>query len=50
MDETKQTASLLNDSAAEKDLLKFTPYTDTLLDIIRDPNTQGPLTIGLFGT
>ena len=49
-DSQKRTASLLSDSAANRDLLDFSPYTNTLLDIIRDPNTQGPLTIGLFGT
>ncbi len=43
-------APLLSDRAADRDLLDFTPYTQTLLDIIRDPNTQGPLVIGLFGT
>ncbi len=50
MDEQKQSASLLSDRAAENDLLDFSPYTNTLLDIIRDPNTQGPLVIGLFGS
>jgi formylglycine-generating enzyme required for sulfatase activity len=49
-DSQKRTGSLLSDSAANRDLLDFSPYTNTLLDIIRDPNTAGPLTIGLFGT
>jgi formylglycine-generating enzyme required for sulfatase activity len=44
------TPSLLSDSAAPRDLLDFSPYTNTLLDIIRDPNTFGPLTIGVFGS
>lgn len=44
------TPSLLSDSAASRDLLDFSPYTNTLLDIIRDPNTFGPLTIGVFGS
>ncbi len=43
-------APLLSDRAADRDLLDLTPYTQTLLDIIRDPATEGPLVIGLFGT
>ena len=42
--------TLLSDRAADRDLLEFKPYTDTLLDIIRDPKTEGPLVIGLFGS
>jgi len=50
MNEPKQSAPLLSDRAADRDLLDFSPYTGTLLDIIRDPATEGPLVIGLFGT
>ncbi|MBI3538348.1 MAG: SUMF1/EgtB/PvdO family nonheme iron enzyme, partial [Chloroflexi bacterium] len=49
MPEPNQSAPLLSDSAAQSDALDFDPYTQTLLDIVRDPHTQGPLTIGLFG-
>lgn len=40
----------LSDQPAPKDLLDFKPYTNSLVDIIRDPNTKGPLVIGLFGS
>lgn len=50
MDQPTQSASLMNDRPADRDLLDFAPYTNTLLDIIRDPHTEGPLVIGLFGT
>jgi formylglycine-generating enzyme required for sulfatase activity len=50
MSEPLPSTSLLSDRAAERDLLEFKPYTDTLLDIIRDPKTAGPLVIGLFGS
>jgi len=50
MNEQKKSAPLLSDRAADRDLLDFSPYTNTLLDIIRDPATEGPLVIGLFGT
>ncbi len=40
----------LNDREADRDLLDFTPYTETLVDIVRDENNHGPLVIGLFGT
>ena len=50
MDKVKQSAPLLSDSPADRDLLDFAPYTLTLGDIIRDPKTEGPLVIGLFGT
>jgi len=49
-DQSTPSAPLLSDSTADKDLLDFSPYTNTLLDIIRDPKTEGPLVIGLFGT
>jgi formylglycine-generating enzyme required for sulfatase activity len=48
-DQPKQSAPLLSDRAADRDLLDFSPYTNTLLDIVRDPKTEGPLVIGLFG-
>ncbi len=50
MSNPSQSAGLLSDREADRDLLDFSPYTETLLDIIRDPQTQGPLVIGLFGT
>ena len=50
MSESTQTTSLVSDLEAEDDLLDFAPYSLTLLDIIRDPQTKGPLVIGLFGT
>lgn len=39
---------IVNDQATETDALDFTPYVETLADIIQTGNT--PLTIGVFGT
>lgn len=39
---------IVNDQPTEKDALDFTPYVETLVDIIQTGNT--PLTIGMFGT
>lgn len=39
---------IVNDRATETDALDFTPYVETLVDIIKTGNT--PLTIGVFGT
>ncbi|MGB8645024.1 MAG: SUMF1/EgtB/PvdO family nonheme iron enzyme [Anaerolineae bacterium] len=50
MADTPKLAALLSDREADADLLDFKPYTETLLDIVRDPHTAGPLVIGLFGT
>ena len=39
---------IVNDQATEIDALDFTPYVETLADIIQTGNI--PLTIGVFGT
>lgn len=39
---------IANDQPTDKDALDFTPYVETLADIIQTGNT--PLTIGVFGT
>ncbi|HEX9334176.1 MAG TPA: P-loop NTPase fold protein, partial [Anaerolineales bacterium] len=39
---------IVNDQPTETDALDFTPYVETLVDIIKTGNT--PLTIGVFGT
>ena len=39
---------ILDDQWTDKDALDFTPYVETLADIIQTSNT--PLTIGVFGT
>jgi Cdc6-like AAA superfamily ATPase len=41
--------SILSDKPAEEDQLNFKPYAETLADIITDPGTDTPLTIGVFG-
>jgi hypothetical protein len=41
---------ILGDLPAKHDLLDFTPYVNTLVDIITSPTTITPLTIGVFGT
>lgn len=43
------THGALSDQAARDDALHFEPYVRTLTDIIADPSTQTPLTIGVFG-
>ena len=42
-------AGSLSDLEAEEDQLDFKPYTETLVDIVRNPATVGPLVIGVFG-
>jgi hypothetical protein len=39
---------IVNDQPTERDALDFTPYVETLADIIQTDNTL--LTIGVFGT
>jgi len=39
---------ILDDQWTDKDALDFTPYVETLADIIQTGNT--PLTMGVFGT
>lgn len=43
------THGALSDQPARDDALHFEPYVRTLADIIADPSTQTPLTIGVFG-
>jgi putative protein kinase ArgK-like GTPase of G3E family len=39
---------IVNDQPTDKDAPDFTPYVETLADIVQTGNT--PLTIGVFGT
>ncbi len=41
---------ILSDQPASSDQLNFAPYAKTLADIIADPVTATPLTIGVFGS
>lgn len=41
--------SILSDQPADRDRLNFGPYAKTLADILADPGTDTPLTIGVFG-
>jgi formylglycine-generating enzyme required for sulfatase activity len=41
--------SILSDQPADEDQLNFSPYAKTLADIVADPGTDTPLTIGVFG-
>jgi len=41
---------MLSDQPADEDRLNFDPYAKTLADILADPNTNTPLTIGVFGS
>ncbi len=47
---TVTTPAVLPDLPAVEDKLNFGPYARTLLDIILNPDTQTPLTIGIFGS
>jgi len=50
MEETTHKVSpILHDRPTDKDALDFAPYRDTLVDIIADPATMTPLTVGIFG-
>lgn len=42
-------SSLLDDRETVVDRLDFEPYTKTIAEIISDPNTDTPLTIGIYG-
>ena len=51
MAETPVTApAVLPDIPTVEDKLNFGPYARTLLDIILNPDTETPLTIGIFGS
>ena len=41
--------SILSDQPADEDQLGFEPYAQTLAEIVADPGTDTPLTIGVFG-
>jgi len=45
---TSPKTCIVKDQATETDALDFTPYVETLADIIQTSST--PLTIGVFGT
>jgi len=49
MAENPKLLSILSDQPADEDRLNFDPYARTLADIIADPGTDTPLTIGIFG-
>ena len=42
--------AVLPDVPAVEDKLNFAPYARTLQDIILNPDTETPLTIGIFGS
>jgi Cdc6-like AAA superfamily ATPase len=42
--------SILSDQPAGEDQLNFDPYAKTLADIVAEPGTDMPLTIGVFGS
>ena len=48
--EPQQLLSILSDQPADVDGLNFSPYAQTLADIIADPQSDTPLTIGVFGS
>ena len=48
-DPTYPLLSILSDQPADEDQLNFAPYAKTLAEITGDPDTDTPLTIGVFG-
>jgi formylglycine-generating enzyme required for sulfatase activity len=50
MEEELSGFSILDDQPTEHDALDFKPYRDTLVGIVRDPNTQTPLVMAVYGT
>ena len=49
MSENRRLLSILSDQPADEDRLDFGPYAQTLADVVADPDTDTPLTIGVFG-
>ena len=49
MTQDERVQAMLSDQPAREDRLNFTPYAETLAEIIADPNMRPPLTIGVFG-
>ena len=47
--DTARLSSILDDQPAEADLLDFASYADALLELIINPGTKTPLTMGIFG-
>ena len=45
----KKISPILDDRPTDSDALDFLPYRDTLADIIADPATRTPLTVGIYG-
>lgn len=50
MEISKNAPAVLPDIYAVDDKLNFGPYAKTFADIILNPNTETPLTIGIFGS
>lgn len=48
--ETLSSPPILDDLPTGRDGLDFTPYVEALADILTDPHTCTPLTLGIFGT
>ncbi|MEA3309847.1 MAG: SUMF1/EgtB/PvdO family nonheme iron enzyme [Chloroflexota bacterium] len=49
MPQNRAPQAILSDQPARDDCLNFTPYAKTLAEIIAAPQTDTPLTIGVFG-
>lgn len=50
MSEHSSHPPILDDLPSPEDKLGFEPYVLALSDILLDPNTHTPLTLGLFGS
>ena len=50
MTDTPTIPPILDDLPTGQDALDFAPYVDALADILLDPATRTPLTLGVFGS
>ena len=50
MADTNESITFIPDQPSKSDHLDFDPYVNALVDLLLSPNTQTPLTLGIFGS